>query len=119
MAKTEHEIKIRNDEVEWEPRPTLGSADYASPEVWEDEREQIWWGDWVCVGRTEEVPSPATTSSATSPGSRSSSCATTPVSSAASTTCAAIAARSSWTTTAGRRRAQGVRRARTTRGPST
>jgi Rieske 2Fe-2S family protein len=58
MAKTEHEIKIRNDEVEWEPRPTLGSADYASPQVWEDEREKIWWGEWICVGRTEEVPSP-------------------------------------------------------------
>jgi Rieske 2Fe-2S family protein len=58
MAKTEQEIKIRNDEVEWEPRPTLGSADYASPEVWEDEREKIWWGEWVCVGRTEEVANP-------------------------------------------------------------
>ncbi len=23
MAKTEQEIKIRNDEVEWQPRPTL------------------------------------------------------------------------------------------------
>ena len=58
MAKTEQEIKIRNDEVEWEPRPTLGSADYASAEVWEQEREKIWWGEWVCVGRTEEVPNP-------------------------------------------------------------
>ena len=36
MAKTEHEIKIRNDQVEWEPRPTLSSADYASLEVWEE-----------------------------------------------------------------------------------
>ena len=58
MAKTEQEIKIRNDEVEWEPRPTLGSADYASLEVWEQEREKIWWGEWVCAGRTEEVPEP-------------------------------------------------------------
>ena len=58
MAKTEQEIKIRNDEVEWEPRPTLGSADYASAEVWEQEREKIWWGEWVCAGRTEEVPNP-------------------------------------------------------------
>ncbi|MET0800712.1 MAG: aromatic ring-hydroxylating dioxygenase subunit alpha [Actinomycetota bacterium] len=56
MAKTEHEVKIRNDEVEWEPRPTLSSADYASAEVWEEERERIWWGEWICVGRTEEVP---------------------------------------------------------------
>ena len=52
------ETKIRNDEVEWEPRPTLGSADYASVDVWEEERERIWWGDWVCIGRTEEVASP-------------------------------------------------------------
>jgi Rieske 2Fe-2S family protein len=54
MAQAE-EIKIRNDQVGWEPRPTLGSADYASAEVWEEERERIWWGDWVCAGRTEEV----------------------------------------------------------------
>ena len=58
MAKTEHEIKIRNDEVEWEPRPTLGSGDYASLEVWNEERERIWWGGWICVGRTAEVPNP-------------------------------------------------------------
>ena len=38
MVKTEHEIKIRNDEVEWKPRPTLSSADYSSAEVWEQER---------------------------------------------------------------------------------
>ncbi len=58
MAKTEHEVKIRNDEVKWEPRPTLSSADYASAEVWEEERERIWWGEWICIGRTEEVPNP-------------------------------------------------------------
>ena len=57
MSQAE-ETKIRNDEVEWEPRPTLGSADYASVDVWEEERERIWWGDWVCIGRTEEVASP-------------------------------------------------------------
>jgi Rieske 2Fe-2S family protein len=56
--KQAEEIKLRNDDLEWAPRPTLGSADYASPEVWEDEREKIWWGDWVCVGRTEEVANP-------------------------------------------------------------
>jgi Rieske 2Fe-2S family protein len=58
MAKTEQEIKIRNDEVEWEPRPTLGSEDYASLEVYREEQEKIWWGDWVCVGRTEDIPNP-------------------------------------------------------------
>ncbi len=52
------QIKLRNDELEWAPRPTLGSDDYASPQVWQEEREKIWWGDWVCVGRTEEIPAP-------------------------------------------------------------
>ena len=52
------DTKIRNDEVVWQPRPTLGSADYAGAEVWEQERERIWWGDWICVGRTEEIANP-------------------------------------------------------------
>jgi glycine betaine catabolism A len=52
------DTKIRNDSVAWQPRPTLGSADYAGAEVWEQERERIWWGDWVCVGRTEELANP-------------------------------------------------------------
>jgi Rieske 2Fe-2S family protein len=52
------DTKIRNDSVVWRPRPTLGSADYAGAEVWEQERERIWWGDWVCVGRTEELANP-------------------------------------------------------------
>ncbi len=43
---------------DWRPRPTLGSADYASEATWEEERERIWWGDWVCVGRTAEVGAP-------------------------------------------------------------
>ncbi len=58
MGKTEQEIKIRNDEVEWEPRPTLGSDDYASPEVWREEQERIWWGEWICAGRAEEIANP-------------------------------------------------------------
>src|SRR5688572_10898025 len=58
MAKTEQEIKIRNDEVEWEPRPTLSSSDYSSPEVWQQERERIWFGEWICAGRAEEIPQP-------------------------------------------------------------
>jgi len=52
------QVKIRNDEVEWEPRPTLSGQDYASLGVWAQERERIWWGDWVCVGRAEEVANP-------------------------------------------------------------
>lgn len=57
MSQAE-DTKIRNDEVEWEPRPTLASADYASSDVWAQEKERIWWGDWICVGRTEEVADP-------------------------------------------------------------
>jgi len=52
------QVKIRNDEVEWEPRPTLSGQDYASLDVWAEERERIWWGDWVCIGRAEEVAAP-------------------------------------------------------------
>jgi Rieske 2Fe-2S family protein len=49
---------IRAEETEWEPRPTLSGADYTSNEVWEEERERIWFGDWVCIGRAEEVANP-------------------------------------------------------------
>lgn len=49
---------IRHDERDWHPRPTLGSEDYTSLEVYEQERERIWWGDWVCIGRTAEVENP-------------------------------------------------------------
>jgi len=52
------QVKIRNDEVEWEPRPTLSGQDYASLDVWAEERERIWWGDWVCIGRADEVAAP-------------------------------------------------------------
>ena len=48
----------RSDERDWRPRPTLSGRDYTSPEVYEEEREKIWWGDWVCIGRVEEVEHP-------------------------------------------------------------
>jgi Rieske 2Fe-2S family protein len=48
--------RLRNDREPWRPRPTLGGVDYTSPEVYQQEREKIWWGDWVCLGRTEELP---------------------------------------------------------------
>jgi len=47
--------RLRNDREPWRPRPTLGGVDYTSPEVYQQEREKIWWGDWVCAGRTEEI----------------------------------------------------------------
>ena len=46
MSKT-YEVNIRDDSPEWRPRPTLGSEDYASQEVWNQEKEHIWWGDWI------------------------------------------------------------------------
>ena len=49
---------VRDDRAPWRPRPTLGGADYTSWDVYQQERERIWWGDWVCVGRTEEVANP-------------------------------------------------------------
>ena len=49
---------IRYDEAEWRPRPTLTGADYTSSAIYEEEREKVWWGDWVCLGRTEELPNP-------------------------------------------------------------
>ena len=57
MSQT-YEVNIRDDSPDWRPRPTLGSEDYASAEVWNQEKEKIWWGDWICVGRTEEVANP-------------------------------------------------------------
>ena len=112
MTKTEHEIKIRNDEVAWEPRPTLGSADYASLDVWEQERERIWFGEWICVGRSEEVETPGDYVVRDVAG-------TTPARYAPSTTSAATGARSSSTTS--RAHITSARRssARTTRGRST
>ena len=49
---------LRNDREPWRPRPTLAGSDYTSPDVYQQEREKIWWGDWVCAGRTEEVAGP-------------------------------------------------------------
>jgi Rieske 2Fe-2S family protein len=49
---------IRYDEAEWRPRPTLTGADYTSSAIYDEEREKVWWGDWVCLGRTEELPNP-------------------------------------------------------------
>ena len=49
---------IREREGRWRPRPTLSGGDYTDPAVWEEERERIWFGDWVCLGRAEEVANP-------------------------------------------------------------
>src|SRR5688500_12630896 len=57
LEQDEHQ-PIRYDEQEWHPRPTLSGADYTSKEVYDEERERIRGGDWVCPGREEEVANP-------------------------------------------------------------
>jgi Rieske 2Fe-2S family protein len=42
-------------ERDWHPRPTLSGDRYTGRETWEAEREKIWWNDWICIGRSEEV----------------------------------------------------------------
>ncbi len=49
---------VRDDQEPWRPRPTLAGDDYTSWDVYQQEREQIWWGDWVCAGRVAEIPEP-------------------------------------------------------------
>jgi len=50
--------RLLDEARDWRPRPTLEGKDYTSLGVWDQERERIWWGDWVCVGHTEEVANP-------------------------------------------------------------
>jgi Rieske 2Fe-2S family protein len=47
---------VRHAEPDWRPRPTLRGTDYWTDGIYEAERERIWFGGWVCVGRSEEVP---------------------------------------------------------------
>jgi Rieske 2Fe-2S family protein len=49
---------VRDDQEAWRPRPTLPGTDYTSWDVYQQEREKIWWGDWVCAGRVAEIPEP-------------------------------------------------------------
>ena len=48
--------ELRNRAPNWTPQPTLSGTDYVSDEVYEDERQRVWFGDWICVGRAEEIP---------------------------------------------------------------
>ena len=51
--------------------PTLPAAAYLSDDVWADERERIWFRQWVAVGRVEDVVERSATGSwSTSPASR-------------------------------------------------
>jgi Rieske 2Fe-2S family protein len=40
----------------WTPRPTLVGTDYSSEANFAEERERVWFGGWVCAGRTSELP---------------------------------------------------------------
>jgi Rieske 2Fe-2S family protein len=50
--------RLRYDERDWRPRPTLAGHEYTSQEVYDEERDKIWWADWVTIGRSEEVANP-------------------------------------------------------------
>ncbi len=49
---TDHFLHTEHD---WHPRPTLSGDRYTSDATWQEEREKVWFGGWVCVGRSEEV----------------------------------------------------------------
>ncbi len=42
----------------WRPRPTLPGPSYHSQVTWGEERERIFYSEWICVGREEEIPGP-------------------------------------------------------------
>lgn len=42
------------------PQPTLPGRDYYDADVFERERDRIFFGSWVCVAREEELPLPGT-----------------------------------------------------------
>ena len=58
MERVRTDFWLQPAEQDWRPRPTLTGRDHTSFEVWDEERERIWWGDWVAFGRSEEVAGP-------------------------------------------------------------
>jgi Rieske 2Fe-2S family protein len=54
---TQERARVRADPA-WRPRPTLSGPDYASAEVYEEERERLFFSTWVCIGRAAEVGEP-------------------------------------------------------------
>jgi Rieske 2Fe-2S family protein len=44
--------------AEWRPRPTLTGHDYSSAAVYEEERERLFFGTWMCIGRADEIAAP-------------------------------------------------------------
>ncbi len=43
-------------EQDWRPRPTLAGADYSSAAVYDEERERLFFGGWVCIARSGVYP---------------------------------------------------------------
>ena len=58
MERIGTDFWLQPAEQDWRPRPTLSGRDHTSFEVWDEERERIWWGDWVAIGRSENVANP-------------------------------------------------------------
>lgn len=61
VTTTQLDRNARRDHLRstgWTPRPTLTGSDYSSESVYAEERERIWFGGWICVGRDEEIARP-------------------------------------------------------------
>jgi Rieske 2Fe-2S family protein len=54
---TQERPRVR-DAHDWRPKPTLTGLDYTSQAVYDEERERLFFGDWVCIGRADEIASP-------------------------------------------------------------
>ena len=54
---TQERPRVRS-QPDWRPRTTLTGVDYASQAVYDEERERLFFGDWFCVGRADEIGSP-------------------------------------------------------------
>ena len=50
--------RLRNDTRPLAAAPHARGRRLHQLDVYEQERERIWWGDWVCTGRTEEIAEP-------------------------------------------------------------
>jgi Rieske 2Fe-2S family protein len=54
---TQERPRVR-DAHDWRPKPTLTGLDYTSQAVYDEERERLFFADWVCIGRADEIASP-------------------------------------------------------------
>jgi Phenylpropionate dioxygenase and related ring-hydroxylating dioxygenases, large terminal subunit len=54
---SQERVRVRAH-ADWRPRPTLTGADYSSAAVYVEERERLFFGTWICVGRAAEIAAP-------------------------------------------------------------